>query len=42
MRKVHGYAVLRDALGAQRQKQFIDEFWKAMKPLAYTFLRFRV
>mmetsp|Transcript_70043 Transcript_70043/g.163912 ORF Transcript_70043/g.163912 Transcript_70043/m.163912 type:complete len:380 (-) Transcript_70043:21-1160(-) len=31
--KVHGYAVLRNALGAQRQKQFIDEFWKAMKAI---------
>ncbi|CAE7555198.1 unnamed protein product, partial [Symbiodinium sp. CCMP2456] len=28
--KVHGYAVLRNALGAQRQNKFIDEFWKAM------------
>ncbi|CAE7216878.1 unnamed protein product [Symbiodinium sp. CCMP2592] len=31
--QVHGYAVLRNALGAQRQQQFIDEFWKAMQAI---------
>ncbi|OLP74093.1 hypothetical protein AK812_SmicGene46470 [Symbiodinium microadriaticum] len=33
--QVHGYAVLRNALGAQRQNRFIDEFWKAMKLLEF-------
>ena len=31
--QVEGYAVLRNALGARRRKEFIDGFWHAMRRL---------